>query len=250
MVGVVKYIITPGVYIIFVIGSRTRRPRQHRADAEGGRTARVAGADARQLRSPDGVPASSRDLANTCQASRRNVQHAIDSLAERSIITHREGSTTEPARYHTNVAEIVRIGGAVTAPPPTENTALTRSGVRVATSEQLHPILDRVLKCRTSKADAKLLAYLRRWLHSYMAKLGVDDAEQPYANTGKVPHPPDDHLVAQILPLATLILVLAYVNWIVIPIEENRLREVFGPAYDAYRLKVHRWLGTRNPPTC
>ena len=54
----------------------------------------------------------------------------------------------------------------------------------------------------------------------------------------------------QILPLATLILVLAYVNWIVIPIEENRLCEVFGPAYDTYRLKVHRWLGTRNPRTC
>lgn len=50
----------------------------------------------------------------------------------------------------------------------------------------------------------------------------------------------------QILPLATLILVLAYVNWIVIPIEEERLREVFGPAYDSYRQKVRRWLGTRN----
>ena|SRR5215469_2721765 len=46
----------------------------------------------------------------------------------------------------------------------------------------------------------------------------------------------------QILPLATLLFVLAYVNWIVIPIEEERLREVFGPAYDAYRLKVRRWL--------
>jgi len=40
----------------------------------------------------------------------------------------------------------------------------------------------------------------------------------------------------QILPLATLVLVLDYVNWIVIPVEENRLREVFGPAYDTYRL--------------
>ena len=46
----------------------------------------------------------------------------------------------------------------------------------------------------------------------------------------------------QILPLATLVLVLAYVNWVVIPVEEKRLREVFGPAYDAYRAKVRRWL--------
>lgn len=50
----------------------------------------------------------------------------------------------------------------------------------------------------------------------------------------------------QILPLATLIPVLAYVNWIVIPVEENRLREVFGPAYDTYRMKVRRWLGNRS----
>ena len=46
----------------------------------------------------------------------------------------------------------------------------------------------------------------------------------------------------QILPLATLVLVLAYVNWVVIPVEEKCLREVFGPAYDAYRAKVRRWL--------
>jgi len=46
----------------------------------------------------------------------------------------------------------------------------------------------------------------------------------------------------QILPLAVLLFVLAYVNWMVIPIEEMRLREVFGPAYDAYRRKVRRWL--------
>jgi protein-S-isoprenylcysteine O-methyltransferase Ste14 len=51
----------------------------------------------------------------------------------------------------------------------------------------------------------------------------------------------------QILPLATLILVLAYVNWVVIPVEETRLRGVFGGAYDAYRLRVRRWLGTRRP---
>lgn len=51
---------------------------------------------------------------------------------------------------------------------------------------------------------------------------------------------------AQIVPLITLLLVLAYVNWIVIPIEEERLHEVFGPVYDSYRLRVHRWLGFRS----
>lgn len=46
----------------------------------------------------------------------------------------------------------------------------------------------------------------------------------------------------QLLTLPVLICVLAYVNWVVIPIEESRLAEVFGPAYDTYRLHVRRWL--------
>lgn len=51
----------------------------------------------------------------------------------------------------------------------------------------------------------------------------------------------------QLLPLATLVLVLVYVNWVVIPVEEARLRTVFGQTYDGYRLRVHRWLGIRGP---
>jgi protein-S-isoprenylcysteine O-methyltransferase Ste14 len=46
----------------------------------------------------------------------------------------------------------------------------------------------------------------------------------------------------EILPLAILPFVLAYVNGAVIPIEERRLRAVFGPAYDSYRERVRRWL--------
>lgn len=49
-------------------------------------------------------------------------------------------------------------------------------------------------------------------------------------------------LLVQAAPLLPLLLVLAYVNWIVIPLEEARLVEVFGPAFDEYRARVRRWI--------
>jgi protein-S-isoprenylcysteine O-methyltransferase Ste14 len=49
-------------------------------------------------------------------------------------------------------------------------------------------------------------------------------------------------LLVQVWPLIVLPLVLAYVNWIVIPIEENLLLEVFKEEYKKYKLLVRRWL--------
>ncbi len=49
-------------------------------------------------------------------------------------------------------------------------------------------------------------------------------------------------LMKQVWPLALLPLVLAYVNWTVIPLEESKLREVFGDEYEQYRLRVRRWV--------
>ena len=46
----------------------------------------------------------------------------------------------------------------------------------------------------------------------------------------------------QAWPLATLPLVLAYVNWIVIPLEEEKLTAVFGSQYRYYKTQVRRWL--------
>ncbi|MGO8686144.1 MAG: methyltransferase family protein [Candidatus Dormibacteria bacterium] len=42
-------------------------------------------------------------------------------------------------------------------------------------------------------------------------------------------------------PLLFLPLAIVYVNWFVIPVEEASLR-TFGPAYDAYRARVRRWI--------
>src|SRR5262249_45212543 len=49
-------------------------------------------------------------------------------------------------------------------------------------------------------------------------------------------------ILGQAWPLAFLPLVLAYVNWVVIPVEESKLREVFGDGYERYRQQVRRWL--------
>ena len=49
-------------------------------------------------------------------------------------------------------------------------------------------------------------------------------------------------LLRQAWPLATLPLVLAYVNWIVIPLEEAKLTQVFGSQYRFYKTQVRRWL--------
>ena len=49
-------------------------------------------------------------------------------------------------------------------------------------------------------------------------------------------------ILNQILPVAVLPLVIAYLNWIVIPLEERRLHSVFGDQYQQYRARVRRWL--------
>ncbi len=49
-------------------------------------------------------------------------------------------------------------------------------------------------------------------------------------------------LLKQIWPIVFLPLVVAYVSWTVIPVEEARLKEVFTDEYERYRAKVRRWI--------
>jgi protein-S-isoprenylcysteine O-methyltransferase Ste14 len=49
-------------------------------------------------------------------------------------------------------------------------------------------------------------------------------------------------ILRQLWPLFLLPLTVAYVNWIVIPVEEAKLKEVFAEQYDRYRARVRRWL--------
>jgi protein-S-isoprenylcysteine O-methyltransferase Ste14 len=36
--------------------------------------------------------------------------------------------------------------------------------------------------------------------------------------------------------------VVAYVNWVVIPLEETKLDQAFGREYGQYRSRVRRWI--------
>jgi protein-S-isoprenylcysteine O-methyltransferase Ste14 len=49
-------------------------------------------------------------------------------------------------------------------------------------------------------------------------------------------------LLRQLWPVPLLVLVLVYLQQMVIPLEESRLREVFGKDYTDYCGRVRRWL--------
>jgi protein-S-isoprenylcysteine O-methyltransferase Ste14 len=49
-------------------------------------------------------------------------------------------------------------------------------------------------------------------------------------------------ILKQVWPVILLPVVLAYLNWIVIPLEEARLTEGFQGDYERYRARVRRWI--------
>ena len=49
-------------------------------------------------------------------------------------------------------------------------------------------------------------------------------------------------MLRQVWPVLLLPLVLAYVNGVVIPLEQAKLKEVFGEAYERYCQRVRRWV--------
>jgi protein-S-isoprenylcysteine O-methyltransferase Ste14 len=49
-------------------------------------------------------------------------------------------------------------------------------------------------------------------------------------------------MVATLWPVVLLPVPLAFMDWVIIPFEERRLRETFGVAYEDYCRRVRRWL--------
>lgn len=52
-------------------------------------------------------------------------------------------------------------------------------------------------------------------------------------------------VLGQWWPLLTLLPVIGYLNRVVVPYEESRLRESFPSEYEEYRARVRRWIGHR-----
>jgi protein-S-isoprenylcysteine O-methyltransferase Ste14 len=49
-------------------------------------------------------------------------------------------------------------------------------------------------------------------------------------------------ILQRVWSVCLLPLIVAYVNWIVIPVEEAKLKEVFADEYERYRVSANRWL--------
>jgi protein-S-isoprenylcysteine O-methyltransferase Ste14 len=49
-------------------------------------------------------------------------------------------------------------------------------------------------------------------------------------------------LLKQFYPILFLPLMIAYLNWTVIPLEEARLKDVFRDEYERFRSRVRRWI--------
>jgi protein-S-isoprenylcysteine O-methyltransferase Ste14 len=48
-------------------------------------------------------------------------------------------------------------------------------------------------------------------------------------------------ILRHVWPVLILPLTVAYINWVVIPVEEAKLKEAFGEDYEQYRARVRRW---------
>ena len=80
----------------------------------------------------------------------------------------------------------------------------------------------------------------------------LDAAAHPLDTTGKaIPslgsqgegYLGEASLLLHFWPLVTLVPMIGYLHWVVIPYEESRLLEAFGTPYEEYRARVGRWIG-------
>jgi hypothetical protein len=169
------------------------------------------------------VQITTRELSQKTRLVPSSLNRAIKHLCDkrRGLVTLRAGSTTSASAYRCNFLATVRsasFGEALSkkAPPqtalsfeqqsasfgeapPEVNRALTATEAALDKFRLQNPTLDRVLKSKVSDFDRPTVDYFRRALHGYMAKFGKDQTGRRYLDTGQVPHPPDNEIVARFL---------------------------------------------------
>ena len=141
-----------------------------------------------------------------------------------NYVTMRTGGTGNPNRYQVNFLKTIRStsfkevlekkckaqtallfeksGTSFEEVLPTENTALTadRGGVEISTASQ--SLIERVYSAEAKEFDPNLLSQFRARLRTYMLKLGRDERNRSYLDTGQAPRNPTDHEIAHFLAVA------------------------------------------------
>lgn len=166
---------------------------------------------------------SSRQLAESTHQSRRNVQAAIDSLADRCLISSDGGSATRASLYRLTFTETAVLPGrgAIEAPPSAQQVALLErhpgvipappSGApraphpraRVAPGSEsdsdfdrriraTSELFERIAKAKAESYDSDEIRTVREALCGYWRRM----REEPDA------HPPPDKLCAEMLAVA------------------------------------------------
>ena len=151
------------------------------------------------------VRASSRDIADDCKCSRRNVQHALDGLNERGLIATRQGHATKAAAYCLRFLDVTQMGGAATtpplpqggatptpqvalfrlhpgaesAPPPTDSTPLPAAPSALDINPDRRELLDRVLSAKSKDQPRDLLQLFAETVNVYAERLGRHYTHRP-----------------------------------------------------------------------
>lgn len=173
------------------------------------------------------VSISTRALSKAANLSESALPTALTALADRNLITIRHGAANRRNAYQVNFLSTVPASFAEAPPaqgasfaeaplplferhpasfaeaPPTENKALAPAAAPLDVFRLSDEILDRVMiRAKITNFDRPTIQLFRGSLHSYMAKFGTDETGRRYVDTGAVPHPPDDEVLARFLAVA------------------------------------------------
>lgn len=165
--------------------------------------------------------ASSREIADSTRLARSNVQRALDSLARRSLIATRQGTSTRPAAHLLNWTQTCAFPGGLTVGPPLQlqlpemHQEIPRVALQqghpsepplharadsddlidkrsIDRSSSQTPILDQVLTARPQHFQASQLQRLRGYAYKWLTLQRAQSSSPA----------PDDLTLAQIATAA------------------------------------------------
>jgi hypothetical protein len=196
------------------------------------------------------ITASTRELSEKTGLVPSSLNRAINELCDpqRGLVTARRGCGNRTTAYQVNFLETVRgaffgeaprkkaspqtelslekHGASFGEAPPEVNRALASTAALLDNFRVQNPTLDRVLNSKISDFDRPTIQIFRSSIHSYMAKFGVDDRDRRYLDTGAVPHPPDDSVMARFLAVAEPFRLMPMIETLILDAKQEEARHV------------------------